>query len=81
MARLQRIAVGAAVLALALSGCARQPASGGVLNFLTEDQQFGHLDPQRNYVASDMAFAATYLHRTLTMYRPASGAEIGRAHV
>ena len=76
MTRRKRLAVGATAFALfsgLLAGCTHQPASGGVLTYLTEDQQFAHLDPQRNYVASDMAFAATYLHRTLTMYRPAAG--------
>lgn len=74
MASFRRLVIGSAVVALALTGCATKTADGGTLNFLTEDQQFAHLDPQRNYVASDIAFAATYLQRTLTMYRPSGGA-------
>ena len=74
MVSFKKLAVGLAVSGLLLTGCTQKPASGGTLTFLTEDAQFTHLDPQRNYVATDMAFAATYLHRTLTMYQPASGA-------
>jgi peptide/nickel transport system substrate-binding protein len=41
---------------------------GGTLTFLTLQDQFTHLDPQRNYTGEDLAFAGGYLHRTLTAY-------------
>lgn len=42
---------------------------GGTLTFLTLQDQFTHLDPQRNYTGEDLAFAGGYLHRTLNAYK------------
>lgn len=44
------------------------PVDGGTLTFLTLQDQFQHLDPQRNYTGEDLAFASGYLQRTLTAY-------------
>lgn len=43
-------------------------AKGGTLNFITQGEQFNHLDPQRNYTGEDLAFASGYMHRTLVQY-------------
>jgi len=45
------------------------PAKGGTLTFLTLQDQFTHLDPQRNYTGEDLGFASGFLHRTLTVYK------------
>ena len=69
-----RLGVGVVSLALALSACggksdgASAGTKGGTLVFLTEAEQFAHLDPQRNYTGEDLAFASGYLNRTLTQY-------------
>jgi peptide/nickel transport system substrate-binding protein len=68
-----RFGVGAASLALLLSACGSDSASGGgtkggTLYILTEAEQILHLDPQRNYTGEDLAFASAYLNRTLTQY-------------
>ncbi len=52
----------------AASGEAGEPTKGGALTFLTVDEQFNHLDPQRNYTGEDLAFATGYLNRTLVQY-------------
>lgn len=46
-----------------------KPVTGGTLTFLTLQDQFQHLDPQRNYTGEDLAFANGYLQRTLTAYK------------
>ncbi len=47
---------------------AMEATAGGTLTFLTLDEEFNHLDPQRNYTGEDLAFAAGYLNRTLVQY-------------
>ncbi len=42
---------------------------GGTLTFLTNGEQFNHLDPQRNYTGEDLAFSSAYIARTLTAYK------------
>ena len=42
---------------------AMEATAGGTLTFLTVDEEFNHLDPQRNYTGEDLAFAAGYLSR------------------
>jgi len=42
---------------------------GGTLTFLTSTEAIAHLDPQRNYMGEELAFASAYLNRTLTSYR------------
>ena len=39
---------------------------GGTLYILTQGEAITHLDPQRNYTGSDLAFAGSTMHRTLT---------------
>ena len=69
-----RFGVGVVSLALVLTACggksdgASAGEKGGTLTFLTEAEQFAHLDPQRNYTGEDLAFASGYLNRTLTQY-------------
>lgn len=46
---------------------------GGTINVLTEEKQFLHLDPQRNYTGVDLSFANGYLQRTLTAYKFGAG--------
>jgi len=46
-----------------------QGEKGGTLTFLTDLEQFAHLDPQRNYTGEDLAFAGAYLTRSLTAYK------------
>lgn len=51
---------------------------GGTLTFLTQSEQFNHLDPQRNYTGEDLAFASGYMHRSLVQYAlSADDAEAG----
>ncbi len=48
---------------------AGKATKGGTLTFLTLNDQFQHLDPQRNYTGEDLAWASAYLNRTLTAYK------------
>jgi peptide/nickel transport system substrate-binding protein len=48
---------------------------GGTLYILTQAEAITHLDPQRNYTGSDLAFAGSTMHRTLTTYKYAEGDE------
>jgi peptide/nickel transport system substrate-binding protein len=50
-------------------GNAAGAQKGGTLTFLTLQDQFTHLDPQRNYTGEDLAFASGYLQRTLNSYK------------
>ncbi len=52
----------------AASGGSGEATKGGTLTFLTVDEQFNHLDPQRNYTGEDLAFTTGYLNRTLVQY-------------
>jgi len=56
-----------------LSACAKTEITnsgtkGGTLYILTSAKKIYHLDPQRNYLPEDLAFASGYLNRTLTQY-------------
>ncbi len=60
------------------SGSINKPTKGkpgGTVYILTQGEQITHLDPQRNYTGSDLAFAASTMHRTLTSYKYADGGE------
>ena len=77
--RTSGLKLGAALAAVALvvtacGGSSDDSGKGGTLTFLTNAEYFNHMDPQRNYTGQDLAFAGTYMHRTLTAYAPASGA-------
>lgn len=41
---------------------------GGKLTLLTQNEQIQHLDPQRNYTGVDLAFAGSFLQRSLTSF-------------
>src|SRR3954470_1467836 len=77
-----RLVTVAAVGALALAACGGGGSSkssssggsggakkGGTITFLTNAEEFNHLDPQRNYTGEDLAFSSAYLTRTLTAYK------------
>src|SRR6476620_8601613 len=76
-----RLVAVASVGALALAACgggnssssrskaASGGSKGGTLTFLTNAEQFNHLDPQRNYTGEDLAFASAYITRTLTAFK------------
>jgi peptide/nickel transport system substrate-binding protein len=51
------------------------PKKGGTIRILTSGEQIAHLDPQRNYTGSDLAFAGSTMHRSLTSYKFAAGDE------
>src|SRR5215213_2978929 len=51
------------------SGGSAQGQKGGTLTIFTLDEQFTHLDPQRNYTGEDLAFSSGYLTRTLTAFK------------
>ncbi|MGN6524010.1 MAG: ABC transporter substrate-binding protein [Actinomycetes bacterium] len=59
----------------ASGGSAGEGQKGGTINVLTEEKQFLHLDPQRNYTGVDLSFANGYLQRTLTAYKFGAGKE------
>jgi peptide/nickel transport system substrate-binding protein len=50
-----------------------EPQAGGTLHLLTNYEKYLHLDPQRNYTGEDMAYANSFLTRTLTTYTYAEG--------
>ena len=47
---------------------------GGTLYFITQQQQFDHVDPARVYTGRDIAFFNSYLYRNLVSYKPTKGA-------
>ena len=70
MFRLSAIATTAILLLTSCSGSSVTSSSGqgGTLYILSSAKQIAHLDPQRNYLPEDLAFASGYLNRTLTQY-------------
>jgi len=66
--------VGSALLLAACGGSSNSgEAKGGTVTYSTHAEQILHLDPQRNYTGSDLAFSATYLTRSLVSYKPVQG--------
>lgn len=55
------------------SGSESSGKAGGTIHILTHAEQIAHLDPQRNYTGSDLAFASSTMHRTLTSYAYEAG--------
>ena len=51
------------------SGSGDKPTKGGTLTFLTLEDQFQDLDPQRNYTGENLAFASGYMTRTLNVFK------------
>jgi peptide/nickel transport system substrate-binding protein len=47
--------------------------TGGTLYFITNQQQFDHMDPSRVYTGRDIAFFNSYLYRNLVSYKPVKG--------
>ncbi len=52
----------------ATGGAGETAQKGGKITFLTQNEQIQHLDPQRNYTGVDLAFAGSYLQRSLTSF-------------
>jgi peptide/nickel transport system substrate-binding protein len=50
------------------TGGAGDAQKGGKLTLLTQSEQIQHLDPQRNYTGVDLAFAGSFLQRSLTSF-------------
>ena len=46
---------------------------GGTLYFITNQQQFDHVDPARVYTGRDIAFFNSYVYRNLVSYKPTKG--------
>ncbi len=59
----------------AASGGTTEGTSGGTITALTLAEQWQHVDPQRMYTGTDIAFFTGYTTRTLTQYKYAEGAE------
>ena len=51
------------------------PTTGGTIHILSQLEQITHLDPQRNYTGSDLAFVGSTMRRALTSYAYAPGSE------
>lgn len=49
------------------------PKKGGTIRILTSGESIAHLDPQRNYTGSDLAFAGSTMQRSLTTYKMEAG--------
>ena len=56
-------------------GGSAQGQKGGTLTFFDLNEQFSHLDPQRNYTGEDLAFSSGYLTRTLTAFKLSTNGE------
>jgi peptide/nickel transport system substrate-binding protein len=65
--------IAAGMLVGTASGASAKPVSGGTLYFITQAQQFDHVDPARVYTGRDIAFFNSYLYRNLVSYKPTSG--------
>ncbi len=50
-----------------------EPKKGGTIRILSSGEQIAHLDPQRNYTGTDLAFAGSTMHRSLTSYKYEAG--------
>ena len=49
------------------------PKTGGTIRILTSGESIAHLDPQRNYTGTDLAFAGSTMQRSLTTYKMEAG--------
>jgi peptide/nickel transport system substrate-binding protein len=50
-------------------GAAGTPQKGGTLYYLTQNEQFDQIDPQRMYTGEDLAFWGGTFYRTLTNFK------------
>jgi len=57
----------------ASSAIAARGVTGGTLTFITNAQQWDHVDPARVYTGRDIAFFNSYIYRNLVSYRPIAG--------
>ena len=67
------LAVGVTVAAGSSANAAEKPVTGGTLYFVTNAEQFDHIDPARVYTGRDIAFLNSYLYRNLVSYKPVAG--------
>ena len=59
--------------ASANAASAEKPVTGGTLYFITNQEQFDHVDPARVYTGRDIAFFNSYIYRNLVSYKPVAG--------
>jgi peptide/nickel transport system substrate-binding protein len=57
----------------AAANAADKPVTGGTLYFITQAEQFDHVDPARVYTGRDIAFFNSYIYRNLVSYKPVAG--------
>ena len=62
-----------ALVGTTTSANAATAKTGGTLYFITNAQQFDHVDPARVYTGRDIAFFNSYLYRNLVSYKPIKG--------
>jgi peptide/nickel transport system substrate-binding protein len=67
------LAVGVTVASGTSANAAEKPVTGGTLYFVTNAEQFDHIDPARVYTGRDIAFLNSYLYRNLVSYKPVAG--------
>ncbi len=63
------------LLGAGLVGCSSASSGGGTLTYLTNSDSWTHADPNRNYTGQHIAWFGSYMHRTLTAYKRAAGAD------
>ena len=63
------------LLGAGLVGCSSSSSGGGTLTYLTNSDSWTHADPNRNYTGQHIAWFGSYMHRTLTAYKRAAGAD------
>ena len=63
------------LLGAGLVGCSSSSSGGGTLTYLTNADSWTHADPNRNYTGQHIAWFGSYMHRTLTAYKRAAGAD------
>jgi peptide/nickel transport system substrate-binding protein len=88
-----RTAIVVGVGALALAACGGNsgggsstssggtPTKGGTIQYLTNQEQFDKVDPQRVYTGEDLAFFSGTIFRTLTAYKFSKDAKEGTSVV
>jgi peptide/nickel transport system substrate-binding protein len=63
------------LLSAGLVGCSALSSGGSTLTYLTHSDSWTHADPNRNYTGQHIAWFGSYMHRTLTAYKRAAGAD------
>ena len=67
------LVVAGVIFGITKNGNSGSVPKGGTLIFITNQQQFNHVDPSRNYTGQDIAFFNSYLYRNLVSYKPVKG--------